>query len=686
MFVPILSTLLLLDVSVSSTSNSSIDQHEDPVVFARHLNNSLPSANSSLTVAEGKFESSDDSEQDNTDSDETDGEMRMKFLLNKWISPFSYKQLPPEEYFNSLRSTQQKASKLLLNENLSNKNLKRIFKHFKKLLQSNDEQMKSFVDEETAALLRNAATSERTQALLLKSETKLSTIFTSLMLRTKDGSLEEFFKLELHIPLLSYTIKLIGQVGFPKGRSEVADDIVRILTANHNGGNLITWLGRCQSDQDLINRVIKVLVQSATTRKLAYRLQSLRSDDFKDLFSKIEHLDEQAIRDHILDYAAYIRFNFIEHEAKSSSFVVSKFRSFLQYRYKDSEEKQKQFFSRKQKRVYPTGFALDSNRYTEIDWTQFTEDQVRLFKATLQSDDQVKSVRETLQAASQVASFTEKLGDKTMVDTFQTVLNDEKFVQWLQAVLEDEKAVQSLKTILKDAKDPEDLMLLLTKDDKLNQKEVTELDELIKSEGLLQLLQTSMVNDERMTMLKKALGFEGRLRSVDDILCSTELDTKKLLDGILSNQKITQSLKEIVKDDVRLKLFKSALEGKEEIKNFLSALGDKDLAYVLLKDMDQVFFLRVAIKDDYRTNLFRAALENKEQVKHFVEALDKKKLANVFKSILKEKNQVRLLEDAVTKQSKAGFRFSLNDRDRMMLAEEMEKNFIQVKVSDSRIN
>ncbi|KAL7689086.1 hypothetical protein Plhal304r1_c017g0062721 [Plasmopara halstedii] len=60
MLMPVLSTLLLLDVSVSATSNSSIIQHEDPIVFVRHLPNSLPSANSSSTAADVESESYDD--------------------------------------------------------------------------------------------------------------------------------------------------------------------------------------------------------------------------------------------------------------------------------------------------------------------------------------------------------------------------------------------------------------------------------------------------------------------------------------------------------------------------------------------------------------------------------------------------------------------------------------------------
>ncbi|KAL8001673.1 hypothetical protein Plhal703r1_c18g0083831 [Plasmopara halstedii] len=83
MLMPVLSTLLLLDVSVSATSNSSIIQHEDPIVFVRHLPNSLPSANSSSTAADVESESYDDSKQDNTDNNETDGEVRMDFFLWK---------------------------------------------------------------------------------------------------------------------------------------------------------------------------------------------------------------------------------------------------------------------------------------------------------------------------------------------------------------------------------------------------------------------------------------------------------------------------------------------------------------------------------------------------------------------------------------------------------------------------
>ncbi|CEG35067.1 RxLR-like protein [Plasmopara halstedii] len=83
MLMPVLSTLLLLDVSVSATSNSSIIQHEDPIVFVRHLPNSLPSANSSSTAADVESESYDDSKQDNTDNDETDGKVRMFSFFGK---------------------------------------------------------------------------------------------------------------------------------------------------------------------------------------------------------------------------------------------------------------------------------------------------------------------------------------------------------------------------------------------------------------------------------------------------------------------------------------------------------------------------------------------------------------------------------------------------------------------------
>ncbi|CEG42995.1 uncharacterized protein PHALS_14677 [Plasmopara halstedii] len=58
-------------------------QHEDPVVFESHLNDSLPSSNSSSTVAKGKLMSYNESVQDNTDNDETDGKIRMFTFIRK---------------------------------------------------------------------------------------------------------------------------------------------------------------------------------------------------------------------------------------------------------------------------------------------------------------------------------------------------------------------------------------------------------------------------------------------------------------------------------------------------------------------------------------------------------------------------------------------------------------------------
>ncbi|KAL7688952.1 hypothetical protein Plhal304r1_c017g0061341 [Plasmopara halstedii] len=140
MFVPILSSLLLLDVSVSSTSNSSIVLHKDPVVFVRHLNDSLPSANSSLTVAEDELESYDESEQDNTNTGETAGETRMFSFISKLNSRLLD---PPSSSVKAI----EEAEKLLEHEGQSSNERNRLFKNVATLFESNDETAKSYLNE-----------------------------------------------------------------------------------------------------------------------------------------------------------------------------------------------------------------------------------------------------------------------------------------------------------------------------------------------------------------------------------------------------------------------------------------------------------------------------------------------------------------------------------------------------------
>ncbi|KAL7681442.1 hypothetical protein Plhal304r1_c057g0143561 [Plasmopara halstedii] len=656
MLVPILSTLLLLDVSVSSTFNSSVVHQEDPVVFVRHLNDSLPSANSSVTVDEAELESYDKSEQNNTDTDETDGERGVVFRFKNFLSHNPYTQ---EAVVGP--TTIERLSKLVA-----------------KFFKSNGEEAKFNLDaKKFADLLAHPATSTITQIYLIKYEVSPSKIFTYLMLQTQDQSLEEFFHLKLHIPLLSHVIKLIDKQGVSIDRNGVAEEIVRLFTANCNGGTLITWLGKIDDKSDqTIKSFMNSLMTSVMTSKLAYRLLSLRSTDFDDIHQILRgsnNIPKEKWELYLFNYAVYIHFNFIEHEAKSFS-VVPYVHSVLRNHFKNNEEQLKQHLS-----AARASLSLVKENPGLYLVKRFSKDQLRLFKAALQFTDQTILVRKALQANRQASSFAKKLVGETAVATFKSMLENEELVQGLQAVLLDNEAVRLLKAIMREVNGVGDFSLLLTNlGAEMNSKEVevvTKLDQLIKDEKTLELLKTSMVDASSVTMFKDALESEGRLKLVDDMLSSTELDSATILNGILDNKKRVQFLKEVLQDDTRLKLFRSALDDKIGVKMFKSALKDKKLVKgidAVLKDKNQVFFLRVAVKDKGLANLFQAALEDKdtEHVENFLKALNEKKLANVFRSLLNEKFNVGWLETAVGTEGRKITR-DLDKSERCMLLDEM---------------
>ncbi|KAL8017468.1 hypothetical protein Plhal710r2_c022g0090791 [Plasmopara halstedii] len=349
MFVPILSSLLLLDVSVSSTSNSSIVLHKDPVVFVRHLNDSLPSANSSLTVAEDELESYDESEQDNIVT-EIAGETRMFPFISKLIPCLLY---PPSLSVKAI----EEAEKLLEHKKLSSNEWKRLSKNVATLFESNDEVAESYLDMKIFDLLIHPATTEMTQEQLLKSQRPLSYLLTRFKPETEGVFFDEFFRLQLHIPFLSYAIKVCKLNLRPYDKGVVLNDVASALTTNRKDGNIITWLGMLEFDiktSHNIDLLIGKLVGHPWTASLAYRLQAMRSNSFDEFSLRIPEgfIDKHGV---LLNYAAYVRFNFIEHETKSSAIVLPPLFSILEKTGLSNIKKQKESF---EKEVWPTSRPL----------------------------------------------------------------------------------------------------------------------------------------------------------------------------------------------------------------------------------------------------------------------------------------------------------------------------------------
>ncbi|KAL8001527.1 hypothetical protein Plhal703r1_c18g0082331 [Plasmopara halstedii] len=682
MFVPILSSLLLLDVSVSSTSNSSIALHKDSVVFVRHLNDSLPPANSSLTVAEDELKSYDESEQDNIVT-EIAGETRMFPFISKLIPCLLY---PPSLSVKAI----EEAEKLLEHKKLSSNEWKRLSKNVATLFESNDEVAESYLDTKIFDLLIHPATTETTQEQLLKSERPLSYLLTRFKPETEGVFFAEFFRLQLHIPFLSYAIKVCKLYLRSDVKDKVAEDVAWVLTTNRDDGNILTWLGMLECGRVIrhnIHLLVGELVGHRRTANLAYRLQAMRSNSIDDFFSCIPKRMVGKLNV-LLDYAAYVRFNFIEHETKSFGVVLPNLFGFLKKYGSLNVEKQEELFSDE---LALTSTSVDSSRfYLFVDdiWREISEDQLRLFKAAVQSKGQAKLVREALEGIRKGASVAMNLGGMDMKASFKGMLKNEKFVQWLQEELKDEKSVQLLQTNLYGLENEVKPSLLLPKDDVEMMAEkadvVTIPQKNIPDIHTLHLLKMFLADNEGVDILRDVLG---RLTLLDDMLSSTELDTVPILKAILADQNKVLILKEVMKDEVKLESFRMVLGDDQKMYAFWHNLRGnimKSAFETIVEDMNQVFSLRVATKDDVRARLFRAALKDKLQVEKFVNALEKKKLTNIFRSILQDEEKMSWLKSAVADDYYMTFEEILQRRDRVKLAEEMLQHLTALKQKGNR--
>ncbi|KAL7690181.1 hypothetical protein Plhal304r1_c013g0050121 [Plasmopara halstedii] len=153
------------------------------------------------------------------------------------------------------------------------------------------------------------------------------------------------------------------------GSNSLADDVARLLTVKREDGNLITWLGTYRTSRTSTSYI------------------SLKTMITPILSKLLEHYDnppQAFLLNQCLQYAAYTRFSFIEHEAKVLSGTG-----------KNSEGNFRQFAA-----------------FNKFEWSKLDYDQVRLFKAALQSDENAKLVREALVKQSRIAAFKEILSDE----------------------------------------------------------------------------------------------------------------------------------------------------------------------------------------------------------------------------------------------------------------------------------
>ncbi|KAL7688985.1 hypothetical protein Plhal304r1_c017g0061681 [Plasmopara halstedii] len=667
MIVPTVSTLLLLKVSMCSASNSSTS---DPVVIVRHLNHLLPSANNNLTSGEEVLKSYNESVQDNTDIDETEKESRaFSFLKAKSTSPLQNNLLPGE---SSSISTKKylveiinKAMSLYQRDDVQNQKL---YGHLLSLLQVNDLELQFFARVNIAFLLTKKASSEIFQDQLLQSQTRLSTVFDILMSHTKDESLESFFHHGLQDPLLNYFHKYWHLTREDNDQIEVSNEVYHFLTADRKDGNLLTWLGTSQII-DVNNKVgdlIKCLVTRRMTVELAFRLQTMQNGNLMAFFDVISALHWLPHQDLWLEFAAFTRFGFIEHETKSSAFVMPQVYKFLKDRQGILKDDQEKIFTEmaEKKSEIP---ALETNLRKKFDWALFDADQVRLFKAILQSNDQVELVKKALTKSNQVELFKAALSDEKSVKMFEAVLQDKKAMQLLIEVVGDSQHLDVLEKALSKAGSKEVLDAAL-----FNAQVRDMLDEVVKIDQNLWLLKEIVKDHRHVELLTAALKKQEQLILVEDMLSSTELDSMNMFKALLAHKKKVDLLKEAVRDDTRLELFRLLLEGDQVISQFKTALGNEDFAEVIhtiLNDVNQVFFLRVAIKDDDRVNSFQAALHDRTQIENFEAVLSKKKLKNVFRAMLKNEEQLAWLQLAV--ENDFQFKSDLIKRDQRMLATEM---------------
>ncbi|KAL7690182.1 hypothetical protein Plhal304r1_c013g0050131 [Plasmopara halstedii] len=153
-------------------------------------------------------------------------------------------------------------------------------------------------------------------------------------------------------------------------------------------------------------------------------------------------------------------------------------------------------------------------------------------------------------------------------------------------------------------------------------------------------------------LFKKALEEEGRLILVEDMLSSTELDTVELLKAILRNQDRVQLFKEALKNEEHLKLFRLALDNRLKFPSFMISSMMRNSRKSL---MQHLRMLTVIFFSKWLSRMI---------------CIDQKKLTNVFRSILKEEEQLDWLKNAVHEDIFWQVRNALDMRDRKMLIEE----------------
>ncbi|KAL7689037.1 hypothetical protein Plhal304r1_c017g0062211 [Plasmopara halstedii] len=497
MFVPVLSTLLLLEFSVSSTTNSIIIHDEDQVVFVGHLNDSMLSANTTPSVANGELERSNDSKQV---IDETIGEVRISPLFGKGslFAKWFAKERPVEWRVET-------ASNLMKISPRKRKQNEKVSHQVKKLFESDDGTSALFAEVKVSKLLKDGATSELTVQRLLNSETKLSALFSILMKETKDGSLDEFFQRELHVPLLSYALALYQKVPFDM--EIIATDVARLLTEYRKEGTLITWLETYQIPSSKANRVpsssfvnifplVNGLSRHKKTLVLAYRLHSLTSDNFPD-FRLYYHYDIQlSERKFWFNFAAFARFNYIEHEARSFEFMNSAVKNYLSTYLRVLESEHLATLQGYLKELSKVGATKDDQH----EWLQIGDDHTRLFKAALQSEDNTNYVRGALTTYRRIAEFNEKLIDVKLVKSFKQLLRKEARVESLQKMIQDKILVEYFLNNVGSANDLENFESFLkisgqSMEDE--QKEIIQQLQLLLTDEDTFLLKTALNDDHR---------------------------------------------------------------------------------------------------------------------------------------------------------------------------------------------
>ncbi|KAL7689085.1 hypothetical protein Plhal304r1_c017g0062711 [Plasmopara halstedii] len=142
-----------------------------------------------------------------------------------------------------------------------------------------DEEIKFIAGGLIPKLLMKSKISEKVQQQLLTSNTELSTVFAFLMREASTGSLDQFFDLKLHIPLLSYACKICDPENIEK--------LMQMQSQKMSPDSLLKNVKATTKD---IDRLVRSFSQNEKTFVLAFVFW--------------------------LRFAAFTRFNYIEHEAR----------------------------------------------------------------------------------------------------------------------------------------------------------------------------------------------------------------------------------------------------------------------------------------------------------------------------------------------------------------------------------